>query len=160
MDGGGKIVDSTPCTRARTIGPDNTLHWLVDVLQAAEDAGERVLLIRHVPNASRSGEARPLGLPCPRPLTPAPPPTRPARPTEHRCNAAWSLNFHKIATRYESTIVAMFTGHFHSDQFEIFYRDDVERTGAAVVNYVGPSATPLTDVNPGFRLYEVREGAD
>ena len=32
---------------------DNSLHWLVDVLQAAEDAGERVLMLRHIPNASR-----------------------------------------------------------------------------------------------------------
>ena len=32
---------------------DNTLHWLVEQLQAAEDAGERVLMLRHVPNKSR-----------------------------------------------------------------------------------------------------------
>jgi len=32
---------------------DNVLHWLVEELQAAEDAGERVLMLRHVPNSSR-----------------------------------------------------------------------------------------------------------
>ena len=57
--------------------------------------------------------------------------------------------------RYESTIVAMFAGHSHNDKFQLYYRDDT-RTDAAVVNYVGPSATPYTDSFPGFRIYEVR----
>jgi hypothetical protein len=76
-----------------------------------------------------------------------------------RCNSAWSRNFHTIMVRYESTIVAMFTGHSHDDEFELFYRDDAARTEAAVINYVGPSATPYTNANPGFRVYEVREPA-
>ena len=71
-----------------------------------------------------------------------------------RCYAAWSRNFHDILVRYENTVLGMFTGHTHQDEFELYYRDDA-RTAAAVVNYVGPSATPLTNFNPGFRVYEV-----
>ena len=56
--------------------------------------------------------------------------------------------------RFESTIIAMFTGHSHDDEFELFYRDD-SRTEAAVIDYIGPSATPYTNANPGFRVYEV-----
>lgn len=61
-------------------------------------------------------------------------------------------------TRYENTIIAMFTGHTHRDEFELFYRDD-EGERAAVINYVGPAATPYSDANPGFRVYEVRPSA-
>ena len=79
-----------------------------------------------------------------------------------RCNTAWSLNYHKIMVRFESTISAMFTGHSHDDEFELFYRDNT-RTEAAVVNYIGPAVTPYTDANPGIRVYEVfsrqRQGA-
>ena len=56
--------------------------------------------------------------------------------------------------RFESTIVAMFTGHSHNDKFQLFYRDEA-RTEAAVVNYVGPAPTPYTDSFPGIRVYEV-----
>lgn len=35
--------------------PDNILHWLIEELQAAEDASDRVFLLRHVPNSSRYG---------------------------------------------------------------------------------------------------------
>ena len=71
-----------------------------------------------------------------------------------RCNGAWSLNYHKIMVRYESSLIGMFTGHSHDDEYEIFYRDEA-RTSAATVNYIGPSATPYTNSNPGFRIYEV-----
>jgi hypothetical protein len=165
---------------------DNTLHWLIDTLQAAEDAGERVLMLRHIPNASRS---------VPEPLARTYTqkaiayahtrihPTYRHRHHAHfhrdsrgahacicvvggedgpsliqrgacRCNTAWSLNYHTIMVRFESTIIAMFSGHSHSDFFELYYRD-AARTQAAVVNYVGPGATTYTDTNPGIRIYEV-----
>lgn len=41
------------CCKYEYADPDNTLHWLVQVLQAAEDVGERVFLLRHVSNSNR-----------------------------------------------------------------------------------------------------------
>ena len=79
---------------------------------------------------------------------------RPAHALASRCNAAWSLNYHKILVRYENAIVAAFTGHSHWDHFELHYRDDVARTEAAVINYIGPSATTSGSF-PAFRIYEV-----
>lgn len=33
----------------------------------------------------------------------------------------WSRNFYDIVNRYENTIVALFYGHSHADEFEVFY---------------------------------------
>ena len=38
-------------------------------------------------------------------------------------------NYHKIVTRFESTIVGQFFGHTHQDSFEVFF-DDENRTRA------------------------------
>eukprot|EP00158_Paraphelidium_tribonemae_P004518 Partr_v1_DN26801_c0_g1_i1_m40277 putative Sphingomyelin phosphodiesterase len=65
------------------------------------------------------------------------------------------MAFNKIVRRYNDTIVAQFYGHKHTDLTEIFY-DDVETREIPIgVAYVGPSITPFTDLNPGFRVYEV-----
>lgn len=33
----------------------------------------------------------------------------------------WSKNFYNIINRYEDTVVALFYGHSHADEFELFY---------------------------------------
>lgn len=65
-------------------------------------------------------------------------------------------DFHpfKSPSRYESTIVSLFFGHTHYDEFELFY--DTEDLGRAVgIAYIGPSVTPYYDLNPGYRIYYV-----
>eukprot|EP00002_Diphylleia_rotans_P029336 TRINITY_DN596_c0_g2_i1.p1 TRINITY_DN596_c0_g2~~TRINITY_DN596_c0_g2_i1.p1 ORF type:complete len:589 (-),score=93.33 TRINITY_DN596_c0_g2_i1:141-1907(-) len=111
------------CCKFEVPDPDLTLKWLVDTLQAAEDAGEKVLFLRHIPNSSR-------------------------------CNKEWSLNFHKILDRFESTLIAMFTGHSHDDEFEIHYRGE-GRAEPFLMNYIGPGMTPYTNGNPAYRIYEL-----
>ena len=142
--------------RTRQCHTDNSLHWFADVLQAAENAGERVLVLRHIPNVSRSVRAakRALARRFTLTLVEDGGQRRPAHALASRCNAAWSLNYHKILVRYENAIVAAFTGHSHWDHFELHYRDDVARTEAAVINYIGPSATTSGSF-PAFRIYEV-----
>ncbi|OAD57535.1 Sphingomyelin phosphodiesterase [Eufriesea mexicana] len=75
-------------------------------------------------------------------------------PGHSDCLKVWSRNYYQIINRYESTITAQFFGHTHYDEFQLFY--DVADLGRAVsIAYVGPSVTPYTDLNPGYRIYYV-----
>lgn len=76
------------------VDPDNMLHWLINELQEAEDIGEDVYLIGHIP---------PGGLDV----------------AKH-----WSAAFYAIVERYENTIKGQFYGHTHKDEFEVFYNDN------------------------------------
>ncbi|KAG5893193.1 hypothetical protein JTB14_016469 [Gonioctena quinquepunctata] len=71
--------------------PANELKWLVHELQNAEDNGEKVHLIGHIPPGSSD------------------------------CMKTWSRNFYAIVERYQDTIMAQFYGHSHADEFELFY---------------------------------------
>ncbi|XP_046336080.2 sphingomyelin phosphodiesterase-like [Haliotis rufescens] len=73
--------------------PADQLTWLTHVLQEAEDAGEKVFILTHIP------------------------------PGKDNCLKPWSWNYYRIVNRYESTIMAQFYGHTHKDQFEVFYDD-------------------------------------
>jgi len=70
------------------------------------------------------------------------------------CLKHWSWNYYEIITRYSHVITAQFFGHTHHDEFQIFYEDsDVSKP--ASIAYIGPSVTPYTHLNPGYRIYEV-----
>lgn len=71
--------------------PDAELQWLIDELQKAEIAQEKVHILGHI------------------------------APGNSDCLKVWSRNFYKIVGRYESTITAQFYGHTHYDELEIFY---------------------------------------
>ncbi|CAL1543339.1 unnamed protein product [Lymnaea stagnalis] len=74
-----------------TRDPCNVLQWLIGELQKAEDKGEKVHMLLHIP------------------------------PGEGDCLKAWSYNYFNIVNRYENTIVNQFYGHSHKDWFEMFY---------------------------------------
>lgn len=71
--------------------PAQELQWLIYELQNAEDRGEKVHILGHIP------------------------------PGHHDCLKVWSHNYYTIVNRYESTITAQFFGHTHFDEFELFY---------------------------------------
>lgn len=71
--------------------PMAQLQWLVNELQGAEMAYEKVHIIGHIP------------------------------PGSDDCLKIWSRNYNEIVTRYESTIAAQFFGHTHHDEIELFY---------------------------------------
>ena len=54
--------------------PGNQLNWLIKELQSAENAGEKVHIIGHIP------------------------------PGHSDCFKTWSYNFHKIVNRFEVTL--------------------------------------------------------
>jgi hypothetical protein len=116
--------------------PDNSgqFKWMISELQAAEDKGERVWIIGHV----LSGWDGSNPLPNPTNL------------------------FYQIVARYSPHVIAgIFFGHTHEDQFMIYYSNNGTAQTAAnalTTGWIGPSVTPLTNLNSGFRLYEVDTG--
>ena len=106
--------------------PNGLLEWFAQTLQEAEDCGERVWVIGHIPNGASD-----------------------------RLHD-YSAYFDQIVHRYADTIAALFWGHTHRDQWEISYSDYNNRTAgnAMAMNYIAPSLTP-TSGNPNFRVYSV-----
>lgn len=119
-----------------TTDPDNSgmFKFMIDELQAAEDAGERVWIVGHV----LSGWDGTNPLPNPTNL------------------------FYQIIDRYSPhVIVNVFFGHTHEDQFMIYYANNgtvQTAANALTTGWIGPSVTPLTNLNSGFRMYEVDTG--
>ncbi|KAJ3489575.1 hypothetical protein NLI96_g2003 [Meripilus lineatus] len=67
--------------------------------------------------------------------------------------------FYQIVDRFSPHVIAgIFWGHTHEDQLSIFYANNatsIDATSAHAVAWIGPSLTPLTNLNSGFRVYEV-----
>ncbi|KAK0303477.1 hypothetical protein LTR01_008032 [Friedmanniomyces endolithicus] len=108
-----------------------TFAFLIQELQAAEDAGERVWIVGHV----LSGWDGSNPLPNPTNL------------------------FYQIVDRYSPHVIAnIFFGHTHEDQQMIYYANNGTNQSlstALTPGWIGPSVTPLNNLNSGFRLYEV-----
>ncbi|KAG0033538.1 hypothetical protein BGZ82_006079 [Podila clonocystis] len=107
--------------------PNGQLKWFVQQLQAAEDAGERVWVIGHV------------------------------GPSQTDCIQNWSHLYYQIIQRYSPHVIAeQFFGHTHYDEFSLFYGPGAKSAQNAISTaWIGPSVTPHTDLNPGFRVYKV-----
>ncbi|KAH9858229.1 sphingomyelin phosphodiesterase [Lenzites betulinus] len=107
------------------------LRFLTDELQAAEDAGDAVWIMGHVLT----------GWDGTNPLT---------NPTNL---------FYQIVDRFSPHVIkAIFFGHTHEDQVMIYYANNatvINAQTAGAVGWIGPSVTPLTNLNSGFRVYEV-----
>lgn len=119
-----------------TTNPDNsgTFAWMINELQHAEDNHERVWIVGHIPSGWDGSNA----LPNPSNL------------------------FYQIIDRYSPHVVAnVFFGHNHEDEFMIYYANNgtIQNSNTALTTgWIGPSITPLTNLNSAFRLYEVDTG--
>lgn len=119
-----------------TTEPDNSgvFSWMIEELQKAEGHGERVWLFGHVPSGWDGYD-------------PLPDPTN---------------IFYQIGGRYSPHVIAeIFFGHNHEDQFMIYHANNGTVQNADTVlatGWLGPSVTPLTNVNSAFRMYEVDTG--
>ncbi|KAH9178518.1 Metallo-dependent phosphatase [Lactarius sanguifluus] len=114
-------------------GADNSgmLRFLADELQDAEDKGDRVWIIGHVLSGWDG-----------------------SNPLEAPTNL-----FYQIVDRFSPHVIAnIFWGHTHEDQLSIFYANNatnISAETALATSWMGPSITPLTNLNSGFRVYEV-----
>ncbi|KAJ6133024.1 hypothetical protein N7471_008239 [Penicillium samsonianum] len=70
--------------------------------------------------------------------------------------------FYQIVDRYSAHVIAnIFLGHTHEDQFMVYYANNgtvQNAENALTTGWIMPSITPLTNLNSGFRLYEVDTG--
>ncbi|MCJ1389734.1 hypothetical protein MMC18_002591 [Xylographa bjoerkii] len=123
--------------------PSGVLSFLASELAVAEAAGLRVWIICHV----LSGYDGTNGLPNPTAL------------------------LYSIVRRFSpTTIAAVFFGHTHEDQLQLFYdynpsslkngtqirnTTDINYNAPLTVGFIGPSITPLTGNNAGYQLYQV-----
>lgn len=120
-----------------TSNPDvsGTFAFMIQELQAAEDAGERVWILGHVLSGWDGSN-------------PMPNPTN---------------LFYQIVDRYSPHVIAnIFFGHTHEDAQMIYYAHNGTNMSALTAltpGWIGPSVTPLTNLNSGFRLYEVDTGS-
>lgn len=110
------------------IDPFGEIQWLIKQLQAAEDSHERVWIIGHV------------------------------GPTMSDCLRSWASRYNEVIQRYSPHVVAeQFFGHKHYDDFALYYAPDGAKSSANAIStaWVGPSVTPLGNLNSGFRVYKV-----
>ncbi|KAG0145453.1 hypothetical protein CROQUDRAFT_658631 [Cronartium quercuum f. sp. fusiforme G11] len=111
--------------------PSEMLAFLAEELQKSEDRGQSVWIMGHV--LSGWDGTNPL-----------------ANPTNL---------FYQLVERFSPHVIkAILWGHTHEDQFQIFYANNatsMTAEHALATAWVGPSITPLTNVNSGFRMYEV-----
>ncbi|XP_058823046.1 sphingomyelin phosphodiesterase 1-like [Topomyia yanbarensis] len=103
----------------------NQLQWLHDVLLHAEQNGEKVHLLAHIPYSSTGS-------------------------TFFVCQR----EFRRIVERFYDTISAQFHGHTHRDEFNVYYSTE-HPEHAINVAWNGGSATAFSFINPNYIVYYV-----
>ena len=66
--------------------------------------------------------------------------------------ALWDDVANAIVERYSNNIRGLFSAHTHKDHFYL-HRAKQDREKIILTNYVAPSLTTFTNLNPSFRLY-------
>ena len=140
------LVDSTAATR--------TFAWLQSNLAQAKQAHEKVWLMFHIPPgidgfatmmqyrrmaAAAQGSA-PDGL-CSKAIVPM-------------WKPVWTSRLEDIMQDYQSTIMATFAGHDHTDDFRIIH---VGQAGGQFV-LIDPPVSPIYGQNPSFRVITFDQG--
>ncbi|XP_045479749.1 sphingomyelin phosphodiesterase-like [Harmonia axyridis] len=105
--------------------PYGQLAWLVKVLQKAEEDGEYVHIVYHVPTGQPES-----------------------------CLGTWAREYNKIVNRFSDTISGQFNGHTHADEFFVYY-NETNPTDAIQVAFNGGSLTPFVETNPSYKIYDV-----
>uniref|UniRef100_A0A060TAX3 ARAD1B10890p n=1 Tax=Blastobotrys adeninivorans TaxID=409370 RepID=A0A060TAX3_BLAAD len=115
--------------------PDTSglFKFLADELSECEKNNQRAWIITHVPTGGATSDV----LPGP------------------------SKVFNQIVERFSPHVIAaIFFGHTHEDQFQLFYAGDGKNSSKTAENvfqvaYLGQSITPFKQLNPGWRYYKV-----
>lgn len=97
------------------------LKWLHDTLLEAEKNGEKVHILAHIPSGDGS------------------------------CWNNWSKEYSRIIARFSNTISAIFNGHSHKDEMNVFYSNG----HATNIAWNGGALTTFTFKNPNYKIYEV-----
>lgn len=68
--------------------------------------------------------------------------------------ALWDELFNAVTERYQNNIKAVFSAHTHNDHL-IFHRSRYDNQTVVKTQYVGPSLTTFSNLNPSFRVFKV-----
>ncbi|KAJ2936622.1 hypothetical protein H1R20_g473, partial [Candolleomyces eurysporus] len=106
--------------------PNGIIGFAAQELQAAEDAGQRVWIIAHMPTNRKDA-------------------------LRDQTNY-----FDQVVQRYKHVIAGQFFGHSHQDQFAVGYSDYSRQSAdtATSMAWVVPAITPRSS-NPRFKVYDV-----
>ncbi|KAL1505487.1 hypothetical protein ABEB36_005046 [Hypothenemus hampei] len=89
------------------------LQWLVNILTEAEQNGEKVHILSHIPSSDDSSS----------------------------CVTVWAREYKKIILRFSETISAQFNGHTHYDEFKLYFDSNkvksVAYNGGSFTTYIG-----------------------
>ncbi|OQR79533.1 sphingomyelin phosphodiesterase-like [Tropilaelaps mercedesae] len=105
--------------------PEDQLVWLMNGLEQAANAGERVHIIGHIP------------------------------PGTTECYKEWAQAYQRIISRFANIIEAQFFGHMHWDQFTVDWSVEKDETTESVptgVQIASPSATTYMTGYPSYRI--------
>jgi len=72
---------------------------------------------------------------------------------------SFSAALNQLLTRFENTVVGIFTGHTHKDELKVHF-DVNNHTRPVQVTYLCPSINSDGEKSPSFRIYEVDGGYD
>ncbi|KAJ3428452.1 sphingomyelin phosphodiesterase [Anaeramoeba flamelloides] len=106
------------------------IDWLDEEIAKAKLNGEKVYIFGHIPVGKSSRRVIP-------PL----------------CYTNSSLKLAQVMEKYPDTIVAMFSGHTHFDEFRVIY-DTKTFTKPVGMNLISPSFVPEGNRYSGFRVYD------
>lgn len=100
------------------------LHWFRNELARASENGEKVHVISHIPS------------------------------NDIKCFRGFAREYRKIVEEFSDIIVAVFNGHTHEDEFNVYYSvsDPSKATGVA---FNGGSGTTFAYYNSNFKVYSV-----
>ncbi|HJU18951.1 MAG TPA: hypothetical protein VJ770_21050 [Stellaceae bacterium] len=116
-----------------------TLAWLGEQLHSAQQAGDKVWLLYHIPPGADPYAAVRAGH-CPDAFTPL-------------WKKAYAEPFLALMRRYSGTIAVAFAGHLHMDDFRL-----IENRGKPVgFILVTPAVSPIFGQNPAFRTVSFDE---
>ncbi|KAI0309549.1 sphingomyelin phosphodiesterase [Amylostereum chailletii] len=128
--------------------PNGVLAFMVEQLQAAEDASQRAWVIGHIPPGKTdvphdqvSSGLRVRAFPW----------------LDVELTGYVQSNYYdQVVQRYKNTIAGQFYGHTHQDQFEIAYSNYSQQSAETADSFVwiAPSLVP-TSGHPAFKVYDV-----
>ena len=124
------VLNSNYCSRLNiwtlynSIDPADHLKWLITELSIAEEAGELVHIVGHIP------------------------------PDNRECTQSWIYNYLRIVERYNETIVAQFFGHTHFDEFRSLHsvNDCSKPIGFEIVSPSFSTFDMSYKLNPTYRV--------
>lgn len=103
---------------------ENQLIWLDTQLHKASEAGDKVIIIGHIPPGIQPRDQAP------------------------QWKDNWAVRIVSIFEKYSDVIISQFYGHFHFETFKLYISNSGEKLVSSAI--IAPSGTPFFSNNPGF----------